>query len=232
MNLKRIQEQVGKFHDYLRTSKDFPTLPIWESQRLFQETWDINAPDFGNMYDQSLQNTTTRRLWKAQAYEPKAMMLQLIEQDAEFVRMMFKDLLNESKQIDGRIDRFLFHCDQLSEIYSEKHPTALFTEHFHRDGYRMVSLYLTFAYPEQYAYYSLSLLQKTLKDLQAPKLPPTHDIERYFKVLRTLYRFLEKEPDLWEAHQARLDPRRHYTGPSLLLAFEFARFISQELGPF
>lgn len=212
---------------HLQSEQALQTAFAWESQRHFYENWRLEAEDFGAMYDQALQNSETRRLWVRQAYFPKQRMLEFIDMQPEFVRSMFKELFQEERELQGRVDRFLFHCDELLREYQELHPKTIETEHFHRDGYRMVSLYLAFRYPDQYALYDFEAFQHTLRQLKVPNVPLTHDLERYFKVLRTLHKLLSKDEALMAAHRERLDPEKDYLQPSLLLAWEYIRFCRQ-----
>ena len=48
-------------------------------------------------------------------------MLRFLEHDRESVRVMFKDLFNENKDIIMRMDRFRFHCDELLADLQQKH---------------------------------------------------------------------------------------------------------------
>jgi hypothetical protein len=50
---------------------------------------------------------------------------------------------------------------------------------------------------------------------------------RYFKVLRTLMSFLEKDSGVQAAMDRHLHPRKHYQGKTLLLAEDFCLFVAQ-----
>lgn len=223
MNLRLLQTHIQAFHRHLETAGDFPLLFAWESQLIFQETWDLDAEDFGAMYDASLQNSTSRRLWKDERYAPKEQMQLFIEAYPDFVREMFKDLFNENKDVENRIDRFLFHCDELLREYRETHPDWIETRHYHED-YRMISLYLAFRYPDQYALFDDMVFRRFLKMTQAKDLPQVADPGRFFKVMRTVYNLLSKEEGLLSAHYQRLDPSTHFMGKSLLLALECVQY--------
>lgn len=147
MNLQKLNSAVQQYKAFLKSEPQHDPYWKWESLRIFSENWDIEALDFRSMYDRSLQNSRTRRLWKRENYEPKDMMLKFIHLNSEFVRYMFQDLFNENKEVDGRVDRFVFHCDELLREYKETHPLSIENSHFHDDNYQMVSLYLAFRYP-------------------------------------------------------------------------------------
>ena len=219
MNLSLLQSHIAAFRHRLEAGADFPMLFAWESQRIFQENWDIDAADFAAMYDASLQNSHSRTLWKGERYAPKEMMSLFIQAYPGFVKDIFKDLFNENREVEGRMDRFIYHCDELLRNYRDTHPDFVETRHYHED-YRMVSLYLAFRYPDQYAIYDHEPFVRFLKKVQAKDLPLVADPGRYFKVVRTVYNLLEKDLSLLGMHYQRLDPAVHFMGRSLLLGME------------
>lgn len=227
MQLKRIQYYLDHFKSFLESDQKNDRLYIWESQRIFQEEWNLDADDLELMYDLSLENKQTRRLWSRESYDPKRVMLLFWGYQADFVRQMFQDLFNEEKAIDGRVDRFVFHCDQMLQSYQEEHNIAKENSHFHNDNYEMISLYLAFRYPTQYTLYRKEGFHSLLRKLGVTNIPQTHDIERFFKVMRTLFNFMKKDDNLIQLHQKRLDPAIHYMEDSLLLSFDFYQYCTQ-----
>ena len=228
MQLKRLQHYFGEFERFLRKQEATDHLYIWESQAVFQENWSNEASDWYAMYDQSLQNSTSRRLWKREAFEPKRLMLLFLEMEPEYVKQAFRDLFNEEKSVDGRMDRFVFYCDELLRMYRERHPHSIENNHYHGNDYDMISLYLTFRYPADYAPYSLERLISLLRKLGVGNLPQANDPVRYFKVMRTLFKLMQKEDGIQARHQERLTGSSYYQGESLLLAHDFACFITDD----
>lgn len=226
MNLQKLTHTIQDYKSYLLTHPQHDPYWKWESLKIFQENWDIEALDFRSMYDRSLQNSRTRRLWKRENYEPKDMMLKFIGLNSEFVRYMFQDLFNENMEVDGRIDRFVFHCDELLREYKETHPRSVENSHFHDDNYQMVSLYLAFRYPELYAPYDFENFRKLMQLLGSRDVPKVNDVGRYFKVMRTVYKFLQKDGEVLEIHRQRIKPDLHLEGETLLVAEDFMRVIT------
>jgi hypothetical protein len=225
MQLKQLRYYIEQYHQYLNTRQNDIHLHIWESQRIFQEVWDDEATDWGNMYDRALQNSTTKRLWLREAYEPKAMMQKLIAFQPDFARNMFEDLFNEDKQLEGRVSRFTFYCDTLLEAYREEYPLKIDNSHYHHDDYHMVFLYLAFRYPQRYTLYDATAFRQLLQTLGSHDIPKVNDVERFTKVVHTLHKFLRKEEALITAHQRRLQEEIHYLDDSLLLVYDFYQFV-------
>ncbi|MEO0339444.1 MAG: hypothetical protein AAF242_09525 [Bacteroidota bacterium] len=221
MQVKKIKAYMDGYREFLQ-NEDLvdKRMYIWESQKIFQENWDLEARDLQKMFNQSLQNSKTRRLWSRESYAPKVMMRHFAGLQPDFFRQMFLDLFNEEKSAEGRIGRFVFYCHEMLNAYLEKTPKSRERQHYHDDGYQMISIYLTFKYPMQYIPYRLDIFQNVLQKIGALDPPLTHDTERYFKVAQTLYKMLLKEEDIMEMHQARLLPM-HYQEETLLLAYDF-----------
>ncbi|MEM9990952.1 MAG: hypothetical protein AAF738_04255 [Bacteroidota bacterium] len=225
MQLKLIQQHISDYKKWLRTPQATHNLHKWESQQIFQEQWDMDSLKFAAMYDQSLQNSTTRRIWNRESYAPKHMMLEFAKMQPHFVEAMFRELFEETKDIGARVDRFVFYCDELLREYKQVHPTSIQNSHYHDDGYEMISHYLAFRFPEQYTPYRLDVFQAAMQKIGSRDIPRTNDFARYSKVMRTLMNFLQKEEELLELHQERLR-EEHYTGKSQLLVEDFVWFFT------
>ena len=224
MQLKKIQHYLEKYKEYLTRPEAEDRLHIWTAQHHFQQHWDIDAPVLAVMYDRSLQNPQTKRLWKRESFEPKDLMLKLIQTEQEYAREMFRDLFREGKSLEGRVGRFVFYCDELLQMYKQANPRSIENNHYH-DDYWMVFLYLAFRFPEQYTLYEFESFRNLLEKLGAPNIPRTHDTERFTKVTRTLYKFMEKDADLMSLHEARLQYLSAYIPNSLLIVYDFYQFV-------
>lgn len=227
MQLNKLQDYLNAYTRWLSSPAAEQRLYYWETQTIWQNKWDADTLDFAEMYDSCLQNNTTQRLWNREAYAPKQMLLAFMAMEPHFVHSMFKDLFNEDKETHGRADRFVFYCDQLLMQYRQANPQKFSLGHHHDDGYGMVSLYLSFQFPNVYAPYDAERQRQLLQNLGATKVPLAGDFPRHLKVMRTLQNFMNKKEDLLAAHQARLRPE-HYAEESLLLAFDFACFVVGE----
>lgn len=225
MQLKKIQEYIQQYKSFLRTRRAYDNLYKWEALKNFQQHWDISAPNLAEMYNNSLHCSQTKRLWKREAYYPKQMMLKFMAMESDYIQLMFKDLFNEDKDIEGRIDRFIFYCDNALQEFKEANPRSIENNHHHDDNYQIISLYLGFRYPEQYTMYDYEGFKNLLIKLGSRDIPKVNDIGRFFKIMRTLYKMMQKDEELMQLHRRRLHPDKHYQGDSLLLVEEFYKTI-------
>ena len=226
MNLQKIQTYIGLFKKYLKHTKATKQLYKWESLQSFQANWDVEHPSLATIYDKSLKNSETTHLWKQDNYTPKRMMLIFAKVAPDYVRHCFKDLFNEDKNIADRVDRFLFYCEEMLADYKQQNVLSIENNHYH--DYYIISLYLAFHYPEQYTLYDFTTFQQAMRHLGSRNIPELNDIERFFKVSRTLWKFLEKDEEVWRLHQQRLYSPIFYKEKSLLLVHEFLQVVADK----
>lgn len=225
MLLNKINTAISAYKKWLNTTKHHPFVYKWESVQHFQDHWNLDVPDPAAMFESCFHNSETRRLWQAEQWQPKRMMLEFWRFDPLSVRMMFDDLFNETKSVEGRVARFLFGCDMLLTDYKKAKPTSIENNHDHSD-FQMIALYLAFRYPTSYAPYAFQTFQTAMTHFGARDIPKANDLARYFNVLQILMGFLEKDGEVIPAMQKHLHPRRHYQGKTLLLAEDFCRFVT------
>ncbi len=221
MNLKKLNEAIGQYKNFLQSNHNHDPYWKWESQQILQENWDMDTRDFHNMFDRSLQNSQTRRIWRREHYAPKDMMLKFIQTSEDYVRFAFQDLFNEDKEIEGRVDRFVFYCDELLREYQEKHPGTKENTHYHDDNYEMISHYLAFRFPDIYTPYHFEDFKRLMQKLGSRDIPKVNDTARYFKVMRTVFNFIKKDENILNIHQQRLEEGKHFMGETLLVVEDF-----------
>ena len=87
----------------------------WEAVKWFQDNWDVNAPDFAEMLNRSLDKTFN--LLASNNNFPKGMIVGFAKSAPEEVRAMFIALFDESKDVFERMDTFKMQSSILLEKY-------------------------------------------------------------------------------------------------------------------
>ena len=87
----------------------------WEAVKWFQDNWDVNAPDFAEMLDRSLEKTCN--LPASNTYFPKGMIVGFAKAAPEEVRAMFIALFDESQDVIERMEAFKLRSSTLLEKY-------------------------------------------------------------------------------------------------------------------
>lgn len=196
----------------------------WEALVNFQDKWDIEASDFGSMFDSSFQ-AVSDNLWVSSRYYPKKMMLEFIALDQELVRSMFRELYDEEQDIRLRVEAFVLQCDTLLERWMEEgERSGRDLSHYHGDM-RAVSQYLFFRYPERYYLYKYTEVNRFFTKFRSAKaIKYSKAIDRYlafldqFPEVRSILlsdRALVDTYDTWINSSALRDPNK------TLMTFDF-----------
>ena len=129
----------------------------WEAVAQFQSEWNIDASNFVEMLEKALAKT--ENLLTVGMFFPKGMLLGLASKEPETVRAMFKDLYDESKDLEQRVSNFIAKADELHK----RNPGG--KKHF--QGTRAISVYLWLKYPEKYYVYQYAIYNSNAKTLGA-----------------------------------------------------------------
>lgn len=227
MQVPKINAAVDSFKTWLTTEEAEKYLPLFETQQNWQDHFNVEAKNLAEVYDLALDSKTNRRHYRRSGYDPKTAMLAILRTQTEFARDAFRDLFSEDRDVDGRVGRFEFFINELWNRYRDSHPKDRTPDHYHRDDYKIASIYLMGQYPEVYAPYSTALLQTVCEKLGAKTIPQAADFGRYTKLLATLRSFLTKDEEVMQHYRALLR-EEDYSGDSALLVYLFFRSIEKQ----
>lgn len=186
MRVAAIERQIQRFKDQLLQRQTLH--PFWEMAFHFQKNWDVKSTNPNRMFQDSLQSTQSRSFWKKDRYRPREIMIEFFLYDPEFTLQAFRELFDEDLDIEVRVDRFIFYCDQLLQLYKKSHPTSI--ENNHYQDYSIISLYLSLRFPNLYAPYQFNWFVATCSTTDARPIPEVDDLKRYFKLCGIIKKFL------------------------------------------
>lgn len=126
----------------------------WEAVKCFQDNWDVNAEDFGDMLTRSLSKTYN--LLASTNNFPAKMIQSFARTAPEEVRSMFIALFDESTDVVSRIITFKDQSSLLLERYGNGAG-----QHYQYEN--AVSTYLWLRYPDKYYIYKYGEV-KTVAD--------------------------------------------------------------------
>ncbi len=218
MVLSILNSKINSFKEHIQNKNEYKSLFKWDALKQFQDNWNINAEDFKKMYENSFSKNVATRLWEGENFYPKESMLFMLDYDQEKVRGMFKNLLNEEKDLEARIEFFIFDCNTLRNEIQSSNPE--FSNHFHGD-YAMVSIYLSFKYPQKYSIYKYTDFKQFMEAVKSKSIPNEKDIHRFFKVMKTINVLMSKDQELLDIHKKIRETNDSYTEESMLLAQDF-----------
>ncbi len=129
----------------------------WEAVKWFQDNWDVNASDFAQMLDGSLEKTFN--LLTSSNNFPRGMIVGLAKSAPEEVRAMFIELFDESKDVFERMNSFKMR----SSILLEKYGNGA-AQHYQYEN--AISTYLWLRYPDKYYIYKFAEVKTVASELE------------------------------------------------------------------
>ena len=130
----------------------------WEAVKWFQDNWDVNAQDFPEMLNRSLDKTFN--LLASNNNFPKGMIVGFAKAAPEEVRAMFIALFDESKDVFERMDTFKMQ----SSILLEKYGNGA-AQHYQYEN--AISTYLWLRYPDKYYIYKFGEIKTVASELES-----------------------------------------------------------------
>ena len=191
----------------------------WDVIAQWKKCFTLEDLDISTAYSESLKNDYSGRLWDGERFSIKSEMLHLIKINPLLMRITFQDLLDESKDINMRVNRFHFHCDQALRELNVKDDR--YNNHQQTDY--AISLYLSLNYPENYGLYDYGKFHKFMEMIGSRNIPLEQEKDRYFKSLNAIYTVISKDDEFMNGFKF-LQKDRTYTGKSLLLINDLIDF--------
>lgn len=129
----------------------------WEAVKWFQDNWNVNAKDFPEMLERSLEKTYN--LLASNNNFPKGMITGFAKAAPEEVRAMFLDLFDENKDVFERMNAFKLQ----SSILLEKYGNGA-AQHYQYEN--AISTYLWLRYPDKYYIYKFGEIKNVASELE------------------------------------------------------------------
>lgn len=135
----------------------------WEAIRHFQDCWDMEAENFGDMFKQATDRTYNL-LASGYAY-PRGMICNFAKADDALVRQMFRDLFDERRDLAERVAAFQTAAEEIRAKYDDG------TWKNHYQNTNAISTYLWLRYPDKYYIYKYELYRDVAEELSADYKP-------------------------------------------------------------
>ena len=135
----------------------------WEAIKYFQDNWNIDAENFGDMFKKATDKTSNL-LASGYAY-PRAMITNFAKADDEGTRSMFRALFDESVDLAQRVSTFQAAAEDMRVKYDDG------TWHNHYQNTNAISTYLWLRFPDKYYIYKYELLRAAATELSSDYRP-------------------------------------------------------------
>lgn len=161
------------FQDILiRYKKDFPgqwwtnEKYKWEMVQWFQQHWDIDAGDFPTMLTEAMKKTGN--LLGARNFYPRRQIKELSRAAPEEVRVLFRNLYDESQNVLDRIEQFKQDAAALFHQLGDPARLADTSRSYISFQTEMpISVYLWLRFPDKYYIYKPTLVQNASRRLKS-----------------------------------------------------------------
>ena len=199
----------------------------WEAVKWFQDNWDVNAPDFAEMLNRSLDKTLN--LLASNNNFPKGMIVGFAKSAPEEVRAMFIALFDESKDVFERMDTFKMQSTVLLEKYGNGAA-----QHYQYEN--AISTYLWLRYPDKYYIYKFGEVKTVANELEADyrfkKGAYADNIRNFLRLYDEISLTLKEDTELVNLFQSQLTDTC-YPDPELKtltidVGFYISRYYSQK----
>ena len=218
MRVGLINEIKEKFEDWMSQNNEVDHLYRTCVKR-WQNVFNVEKIELYETLSDALKSKKSGRLWGGEKYSIKAGLLNLSSAHPDLFWTSIRDLYNENLVLDGRIQRFLHHCDViLKEI--QKADEKINTHY--QDLYSICML-LSFQYPNKYCLYHWDAFERLCTDIAVVNKPLRSDVDRYYKILNGINGILSKD-EQWMNLYYSMIPLDAYLGPSLDPAYQLMLF--------
>ena len=195
----------------------------WEAVKWFHDNWDVNAPDFAEMLNRSLDKTYN--LLASANNFPKGMIVGFAKSAPEEVRAMFLSLYDESKDVYERINAFKMQSTVLLEKYGNGAA-----QHYQYEN--AISTYLWLRFPDKYYIYKFGEVKTVASELESDyrfkKGAYADNIRNFLKLYDEISAALKEDTELVNLFQSQLTDTC-YPDPELkTLTIDVGFYISRQ----
>lgn len=156
INQDKLQQVISGYKKYF-PQKIQSEIYKWKAVKRFQDTWNINATDFGKMFEEA--TALHGNLLSSRHHFPRGVIIDFCKSEPETVRKMFQFLFDETQPLFNRINDFISHSKILLDKYL---PGKV-----HFQDLNSISIYLWSMYPEKYYIYKYAELEATAETLDS-----------------------------------------------------------------
>lgn len=185
----------------------------WEAVQWFQDHWDIDDLYMDSMID--FATDKTKNLLDTNNYYPRKMIRDLAKLNPDEVRQMFRDLYDESQDLETRVRTFKEKADKILA----DNKNSGWNRHY--QGTNAISTYLWLRYPDKYYIYKSTeyrnAIEKLGLDERVKQNGQASEMVKGFRIydmlnerLRgnipckaTIRKFLDASPDLYPDPELR-----------------------------
>ena len=138
----------------------------WQAVKWFQDNWNINAPDFGSMFDNATSKTDN--LLASNQNYPKGVILEFAKEFPSETKQLFIDLYDEKVDLKIRVNNFKSKTTELVNKHNDLYPDNTWNNSYQQEN--AITTYLWLRYPDKYYIYKYTEYKAVFERLGCPDL--------------------------------------------------------------
>lgn len=194
----------------------------WIAVKCFQENWNIDAVNFPEMLEASISKTYG--LLASMNNFPGGAIVEFAKADPEFVRNMFKDLFDESKDVIERIAEFKRNASIIHNSISNGEG-----QHYQYEN--AITTYLWLRYPDKYYIYKYgeakAVSEKLDSNYQIKKGQYNSNLQNFLSLYDEINGILKKQSELIEMLNGYLTSDCYSDSELKTLTIDFGFYVSR-----
>ena len=194
----------------------------WTAVQVFQENWDINTDDFGQMLETSLSKTGN--LLDSNNTFPRRMAVNNAIVSPNEMRHLFNSLFNEGEDLLERVKIFREDFKRINRIN--------FPDKTDYQNHREVMVYLCLRYPENYYFYKFRMFKDFANKVAydyVPRMGRYENLSQYYHLCELVKQELILDQELLKLHKNRIETDCFFDSNLNILTQDFIYAVVRHL---
>ena len=194
----------------------------WQAVKWFQDNWDINADNFGDMFNYATEKHYNL-LSIAHSF-PRGMIIDFAKADDSATREMFRTLFDDSVKIVDRIEAFQASANAMLAKYGD----GRWKNHYQNTN--AISTYLWLKFPNKYYIYRYEYCKEIAQELNENAIPKrdgkaknVSDCYSFYDEIRNI---LKNDSDIKHLIQQSLAPDCYEDSELVTATVDFVYYFS------
>jgi len=194
----------------------------WRAVQVFQENWDMEANDFGEMLEVSLSKTAN--LLDSNNTFPRRMAVSNSKTSPDEMRQIFRSLFNEEEDLLERVKSFR---EDFKRVNQRNFPDK--TDY---QNHREVLVYLCLRYPENYYFYKFNMFKDFASKVEydyKPRMGRYENLSQYYHLCELVKQELALDQELLKLHKNRIQTDCFFDSNLNILTQDFIYAVVRHL---
>lgn len=212
-----LSKLVNNYKQWLRETNNRDELYKWEATKVFQDNWDIDAPDFSAMIKKAIAKSGNLLYMLARSHVMTA-----AKYFPDRTREIFRKLFDESQDLKGRMTKYI---SAMAALQPELEAITSKPQNPNQDE-RTIAYFLAMRYPDRHYLYKDSYYRKTCEVLGITTAKAGEKYLHFLEIAAEIKRrYIENDAELRALHEHAKTPNC-YSGDELNLILQNFLYVA------